>query len=50
MNKNISFCRECRDFPCQLLTNYSHDPEHGDPPPGARIENCRLLKSLLIKK
>ena len=50
IKKNISFCGVCKDFPCQLLTDYSHDPEHGDTPPGARIENCRLIESLLLKK
>lgn len=34
-------CGECPELPCALLTQYSCDPEHGDTPPGARIEQCR---------
>ena len=30
-----------RIFPCELLTQYSCDPEHGDTPHGARIEQCK---------
>ena len=37
----IVHCGECKDFPCDLLKQYSCDPEHGDDPPGARIEQCR---------
>ena len=45
-----SFCGECIDFPCQLLTDYSNDTEHGDNPPGTRIEACKMIKCLLEKK
>ena len=34
-------CGLCAEFPCGLLKQYSCDPEHGDNPPGARIEACR---------
>ena len=40
-NRGIVHCGECKDFPCDLLKQYSCDPEHGDDPPGARIEQCR---------
>ena len=49
INKGISFCGLCEDFPCQLLTDYSCDKEHGDTPPGARMEKCRVIKGLLKK-
>lgn len=39
--KGFSYCGECPDLPCARLTQYSADPEHGDTPPGARIEQCR---------
>jgi len=47
MGKGIPFCGACEEFPCKLLNSYSCDAEHGDTPPGARIENCRLIRSLL---
>ena len=47
MSKNVAFCGMCEDFPCRLLTDYSCDKEHGDTPSGARIEACRLIRSLL---
>lgn len=37
-DKGIVHCGECPDIPCELLTQYSCDPEHGDTPRGARIE------------
>ena len=48
-NKGTLFCGLCDEFPCQLLTDYSFDKEHGDHPGGARIEACRTLKALLKK-
>ena len=39
--KNLSYCGKCPEFPCETLTLYSSDPEHGDKPAGARIEQCR---------
>ncbi len=47
--KGISFCGECGEFPCKLLKDYSCDPEHGDNPAGARIENCRRVRELLAR-
>ena len=40
-DKGYIHCGECPDIPCKLLTGYSNDPEHGDKPPGKRIEQCR---------
>ena len=39
--KGIVHCGECAEFPCNLLKQYSCDPEHGDTPAGARIEQCK---------
>ncbi|MBQ3080793.1 MAG: DUF3795 domain-containing protein [Clostridia bacterium] len=39
--KGLVHCGECADFPCPLLIQYANDPQHGDTPPGARIEMCR---------
>lgn len=39
--KGIVHCGECPGIPCELLTRYSCDPEHGDTPHGARIEQCK---------
>ncbi len=50
MQKGISFCGECAEFPCQLLTDYSNDPEHGDNPPGARIAACKVIRGLIERK
>lgn len=47
MEKGVLFCSECEEFPCKLLNDYSCDPEHGDNPAGARIENCRKVRELL---
>jgi len=38
-------CGECPDFPCDQLNAYSCDPVHGDTPPGARIEQCRIWRN-----
>lgn len=43
--KNLVHCGECPDFVCELLNQYSCDPEHGDNPAGARIEQCRKWTS-----
>lgn len=45
-DKGITHCGQCPDIPCTLLTQYSCDPEHGDTPKGARIEQCRKWKEL----
>ncbi|MDR1706250.1 MAG: GNAT family N-acetyltransferase [Clostridiales bacterium] len=40
--EGITHCGECEALPCDKLRAYSYDdPEHGDKPPGARIERCR---------
>ena len=39
--KGFLHCGECPQIPCDLLTAYSCDPEHGDNPHGARIEQCK---------
>ena len=45
-NKGLLHCGECDNFPCELLVQYSCDPEHGDKPAGTRIEQClRWLKA-----
>lgn len=49
MEHKVSFCGECGEFPCKLLTDYSNDPEHGDTPKGARIENCRELHNARLE-
>ena len=43
--KGFVYCGECPDLPCDLLEQYSCDSEHGDTPPGARIEQCRKWKT-----
>ena len=43
-NKGVTYCGECSDFPCELLVKFSCDPEHGDNPKGARIEQCKKWK------
>lgn len=48
--KQIRFCGECGDFPCDILVQYSNDEEHGDNPKGARIERCKNLKLALVKE
>lgn len=39
--KGFEHCGECPEIPCALLTAYSCDPEQGDTPHGARIEQCK---------
>ncbi len=43
IQRGAAFCGECKDFPCELLTSFSNDEEHGDHPKGARIRHCREL-------
>ena len=43
--KGILHCGLCGAFPCELLMQYSNDPEHGDTPPGARIEQYKRWKA-----
>lgn len=49
ISRGKKFCGECPDFPCDTLKSYSNDPEHGDTPPGTRIESCAEIKAALIK-
>lgn len=40
--KGHTHCGECENIPCKKLYAYSYlDPEHGDKPQGARVEQCR---------
>ena len=40
--KGYTHCGACDIMPCEQLYTYSYlDPEHGDKPPGARVEVCR---------
>lgn len=48
IEKKRGFCGECAQFPCGLLEEFSNDPEHGDTPPGRRIENCGQVKARLV--
>ena len=46
--KGHIYCGECADMPCEQLRQYSYnDAEHGDNPPGARVEVC---KAWAVKK
>lgn len=40
-DRGFVHCGECPELPCELLMRYSCDPEQGDTPYGARIEQCR---------
>lgn len=44
--KGLIHCGQCPDIPCELLTQYSCDPVHGDSPQGARIDQCRLWQKI----
>ena len=37
--KKLEHCGFCNTFPCDTLSSYANDEEHGDG--GARIEQCR---------
>ena len=39
--QKLVHCGECAKMPCELLISYSCDPEHGDTPAYARIEQCK---------
>lgn len=39
IERGLLFCGQCRNFPCELLDQYSNDPVYGDG--GERIRNCR---------
>lgn len=38
--KGLLHCGACADLPCDILTRYAFDPEHGDPQ-GSRIQVLR---------
>ena len=41
-SKGFDHCGFCSEIPCELLYSYSYlDPEHGDDPPGKRVEICK---------
>ena len=42
--KGLAHCGECVEMPCELLTQYSCDAEHGDRPCGGRIDQCRAWR------
>ena len=41
MDKQLSTCIECEDFPCDLLKSFSYEEEQGDD--GKRIRNLESL-------
>lgn len=47
-SKGKRFCGECENIPCETISRYSHDIEHGDN--GARIERCYSIKAELIRE
>jgi len=41
-DKGLDHCGHCQGLPCEQLYAYSYlDKEHGDNPPGARIEQLK---------
>ena len=38
-DRKADHCGECTELPCDVLKEFSYDPDHGDH--GARIEQCR---------
>jgi len=49
--KGYSHCGECADVPCEALRGFSYDdPEHGDNPPGARVEVCKAWAKRVTSK
>lgn len=51
-DKELTHCGECADIPCNLLSDYSCDAEHGDTPHGQRITQCKHWQKIdeLMKK
>ena len=43
--KGLNHCGECPELPCELLWSYTCDPEQGDTPHGARVEQCRIWRA-----
>lgn len=48
--KGLAHCGQCPEMPCELLSQYSCDPVHGDTPPGARIAVCRMWRAAETEK
>lgn len=45
--KGYNHCGNCPDLPCEQLYAYSYlDKEHGDNPPGARIQVVRKWSNI----
>ena len=44
IGKGLAHCGECPDMPCEALTRFAFDPEHGDPQ-GSRIEVLRQWRA-----
>lgn len=41
-DKKLTHCGKCETFPCEMLSAFSFDQEHGDG--GKRIEQCKIWK------
>ena len=37
--KKLTYCGQCKEFPCHLLNQFAYDEKQGDN--GKRIEQCR---------
>ena len=48
--KGFYHCGECPELPCELLWSYTCDPEQGDTPHGARVEQCRIWRAETKRK
>lgn len=46
IERNVRFCGECGEIPCDLLNKFAFDKEQGDN--GKRIEQCNLWKAQLV--
>jgi hypothetical protein len=44
--KNLTHCGQCDEMPCDQLSTYSCDAEHGDKPIGARLNVVRRWAGL----
>lgn len=44
-SKGHEHCGQCDNLPCEQLTAFSHDKEHGDNPPGKRIEQVKAWRA-----
>ncbi len=50
IKRNLRWCADCAQVPCENLKKFSNDPEHGDKPAGARLERLLQIKPDLLKK